>query len=190
MRSNKWLILGLVLSVGINVALIGFLAGRASHPGPLRNLDPTIGFMRILPNLPDQRRAELRPLLAEHFGAVRPSLRQMRQAQHELRRVIAADPFDPDQLAASLETLRRHLGTSQVASHGAFVRLVTALTPTERRLLIEILERPRQRRPRFPADGGRPDGKMPGATMDPPRVNNSSTHPVRRQLPGSLPWAD
>ena len=30
MHSNKWLILTLIVSLGANIALVGFLAGRAS----------------------------------------------------------------------------------------------------------------------------------------------------------------
>jgi uncharacterized membrane protein len=190
MRSSKWLILALVLSVGINVALIGYFAGRASHGGHPRNLDPTIGFMRVLPNLPDARRRELRPLARKHLREIVPSLRQMRGAQQRLSRVLLAEPFDARALEEVLEAIRQHMATSQVTSHAAFVNLASRLTPAERRLLVDIMQRPPQRRPGRPADVPPGDVKMLGPPpMEPTGANHSSARRIRNPIPGSLPAA-
>ena len=68
MRSNKWLILGLVVSVGVNIAMAGYLAGRASHGPALRHIDSTVGFMRVLRNLDAERREQLQPLVRGPCG--------------------------------------------------------------------------------------------------------------------------
>ncbi|MDH3642999.1 MAG: periplasmic heavy metal sensor [Gammaproteobacteria bacterium] len=148
MPTNKWLILTLIVSLGANVGLIGFLAGRAStadlRPGPL---DPTLGFARILPELPEARHDELRPLVREHMRSVRPSIRQIRGAQRDMRAAILADPFERSALESALARFREHLGGSQSASHASFVTLVEQLTPAERQVLVEVLRRePRHRR--------------------------------------------
>ena len=185
MRSNKWLILGLVLSIGANIALIGFIAGRASHLPPVFSPDPTVGFMRILPDLPETRRAELRGLTRRHMRAVVPGMRQMRQAQGDLRQAILADPFDEQALEATLQALRQHLGTVQVASHAGFVRLVAALTPAERQRLAEVMQRRRHGPPGFRREGHPGDGRMSSPPkMESTGVGISIARPVRRPLPG------
>jgi uncharacterized membrane protein len=142
------LIVGLVVSLGANIALIGFLAGRAStfDPRP-HGVDPTLGIARMLPELPEARRKALRPLVRAHMRSVRPSIREIRHAQQALGTAILADPFDREALESALAAFREHLAQSQVASHAAFVGLVEKLTPDERRLLVDVLQRePRHRR--------------------------------------------
>ena len=199
MRSNKWLILGLVISVGINVAIAGFFVGRISHGGHPPNLDPTIGFMRVLADLPEARRRELRPLAAERMRQVIPSLRAMRSAQRRLRELILAEPFDQTALEAALTAFRQHLSTSQVVSHRAFVQLITELSPAERRVLVDFIRHPRQGRPgagRRPgaAPGPEPrgaDGKMRDpADTEAPFADNVEyqigTDAIRHRLPGRV----
>lgn len=146
--NSKWLILLLIVSLGTNIALVGFLAGRASsvdlRPG---GLDPTLGFARILPELSQARHEALRPLVRAQMSSVRPSIRQIRRAQRDLGTAILADPFDRRAVEAALAAFRTHLADSQTASHAAFVDLVEMLTPAERKLLVEVLQRkPRHRR--------------------------------------------
>ncbi len=145
--------------------------------------------MRILPSLDEARRAELRSLAASDMRAVMPSVRQMRRAQRQMRSAIAADPFDAETLETALENLRGHLGSSQVASHAAFVKLVRALTPEERRLLVEVLKR-RPERPMFPPGRGRPGGKMSPSNMESSSVDHRRTYPVRYRLSDRLPAPD
>lgn len=164
MRSNKWLILTLIVSLGANIALVGFLVGRASsidlRPG---RLDPTFGFARILPELPQSRHDALRPLVREHIRSVRPSIREIRSAQRRLGTVLLAEPFERSQLESALARFREHLAASQVASHASFVALVEQLTPTERKLLVEVLQRQPRHGGRRAAGGGPllPDQKPP-----------------------------
>ncbi|MCZ6710704.1 MAG: periplasmic heavy metal sensor [Gammaproteobacteria bacterium] len=148
MSSSKWLTITLVVSLGANIALVGFLAGRASQfdlrPG---NLDPMMGFARILPELSRERHDVLRPLVREHMRSVKPSIREIRRAQRDLGAALLAEPFERAQMEDALTKFRKHLAHSQVSSHAAFVELVEQLTPGERRLLVEAQQRnPRQRR--------------------------------------------
>lgn len=152
MRSNKWLIIGLVVSIGANIGLVGFLAGRATaiDLGP-RGLNPMFGVARILPELSQARHDALQPLIREHMHRVRPSIRDIRNAQRALNAAILAEPFDRSALESALARFREHLAQSQVASHAAFVELVAALTPAERKLLVDAMRRgPRHHRRNLP----------------------------------------
>ena len=142
MTHNKWLIVSLVGSLAVNFALAGFFIGRASNIDLHRTLmDPTLGFSRVLSQLPDERRAELRPLIRHHFRGMRPSLGGIRQAQSELNEALTANPYDAARLVAALEQFREHLAENQMASHDSLVALVTALEPGERQLLVESMRR-------------------------------------------------
>jgi uncharacterized membrane protein len=152
MTNKRWLIAALVLSVVVNIALIGYLAGRASvrefGPPPL---DTALGAGRLLRELPDARRETLRPLLHEHIRELRPNLHAIRTAQAEIRAAIVAEPFEAETLEAALARFQRLLGTSQARGNASLVAFIAALEPAERVLLVERIGRP----PREPKPGYR-----------------------------------
>ncbi len=164
MRTNKWLIGGLVLSLIANLLLVGFLAGRMSGFGPPPGFgpDPTAGFFRLLGFLPDDRRAAITPELRKKMGDLLPVLRKMRGDQHDVFESLTADPFDPAALTAALTDLRTNLTAAQVASHQSFVEMAKSLTPDERKSLARAMRRPRmhssmgdsERRPPFGVHSG------------------------------------
>ena len=127
MRTNKWLIGGLVLSLIVNLLLVGFMAGRMSGfgPPPAFGPDPTAGFFRLLGFLPDERRVAIAPDLRKQMGELLPMLRKMRGDQREVFETLTAEPFD----AAALEAWRDYqamVGTGAVdldPGHGARPRL-------------------------------------------------------------------
>lgn len=143
MRTNKWLIGGLVLSLILNLLLVGFVAGRASGFGPPGwGPDPTAGFFRLLGFLSDDRRAAIAPELRKHKDELWPVLRKMRGEQREVFETLTADPFDPVALEAALADLRTNLSAAQVASHHAFVEMAKSLTQDERESLAHAMRRP------------------------------------------------
>jgi uncharacterized membrane protein len=157
MRSNRWLIGGLVLSVIFNLLLAGFVVGRLSGIGPPPGFgpDPTVGFVRMLGFLDDGRRASLRGQLREQLSAMMPMVRQMRRNQTAVLDALTREPFDRQALAASLDTLLDNLTAAQRESHKTFVALASELTATERGQLAREMRRtsPMRRHGR-PSEGG------------------------------------
>ena len=134
MNPNKWLVLTLIVSLAANFALVGFFTGRASGAGmgpPFA--DPMFGAGRVLHDLPEARRRELRSRLSAHSGGMRTSLRQLRRVQHHLEETFMADPFVEADLAGALDQFRDNLCSSMQESHASFVALSAALTAEERR---------------------------------------------------------
>ena len=104
MPRNKWLVLVLVLSLGANLAMAGFLAGRATgdRGGP-RLLDPNLRVTRaLLQQLPEERREALRPIVREQLRSIRPSVGGIREAQRDIESALVGEPFDPKKLEAAL----------------------------------------------------------------------------------------
>ena len=140
---SRWLIAALVVSLAVNLALAGFVAGRMTLPGPApAALDPSLGMFRVLRELPEPRREALRPLMVEHFRSLRGDLHRMRAAQRRINQALATQPFDPDALSAALEGFRRALLDSQRDNHRALVRVAGDMTSEERALLRDALTRP------------------------------------------------
>ncbi len=144
MRTNRWLIGGLVVSLILNLLLVGFMAGRMSGFGPPPGFgpDPTSGFFRLLGFLPDDRRAAIAPTLRKDMGELMPVLRKMRGDQHQVFETLTAEPFEPAALETALADLRTNLTAAQVASHHSFVEMAKSLTPEERKSLARAMRRP------------------------------------------------
>ncbi|NIP16356.1 MAG: periplasmic heavy metal sensor [Pseudomonadales bacterium] len=150
MPRNKWLILALGLSLGANLVMAGFLAGRVTSDqwGP-RLLDPNLRGTRVLlDQVPEARREVLRPLVRDQLRSIRPSIGGIRQAQREIEAALTAEPFDAAALKTALAAFRTHLDRSQETSHAAFVRLAGSLSSEERQLLGDGLASHGRHRPR------------------------------------------
>lgn len=140
MSSKRGLIVALIASLCINLALVGFLLGRASSFEFRRAINPMSGVARIFRELPEVRRDELRAHFRAHRQAMRPDLQGIRRAQTDLGEALLADPFDRAELESALDSFRDHLHASQISSNSAFVALVESLTSEERALLVRRMQ--------------------------------------------------
>lgn len=140
MSSKRGLIVALIASLCINLALVGFLLGRASSFEFRRAINPMSGVARIFRELPEVRREELRAHFRAHRQAMRPDLQGIRRAQTDLGEALLADPFDRAELESALDSFRDHLHASQISSNSAFVALVESLTSEERALLVRRMQ--------------------------------------------------
>ena len=152
---TKWLVIALVVSVVLNVGLLGFGIGYgAGSPVRARGIDPTEGLGRLLRSLPEERRAELAragaPVLSNdelrrRLGA---TLRDLRASQQVIASVVADEPFDRDRAAAALARFRAHFAANQTSYHQAFVEILDRLTPEERQQFLEEMRSAKDRRGR------------------------------------------
>lgn len=140
MSSKRGLIVALIASLCINLALVGFLLGRASSFEFRRAINPMSGVARIFQELPEVRREELRAHFRAHRQAMRPDLQGIRRAQTDLGEALLADPFERAELESALDSFRDHLHASQISSNSAFVALVESLTSEERALLVRRMQ--------------------------------------------------
>lgn len=165
MRNRSWLIIGLIVSLGANLALAGFVAGQMSRPDRSATLDPSFGLFRVLRELPDARRDEFRPTIREHFRVLRGDLRRMRAAQRGIDDALAREPFEPDALDRALADFRSALLDVQQANHEVLVEVAQSMSGPERARLVAAMKQPRglyRRRARNdgPDDDGRRDGSV------------------------------
>jgi len=145
-NGRRGLKIALLCSLAVNLALLGFVAGRLGPPGGQRPaLDPVRAFVPFLRELPQSRRDELRPLLRERLAGRRGDLQRLREVQQDVRRALTAEPFDAGELAGALASQRALLGAHHRVSHETFVALVSRLSAAERKALSERLRQGRGR---------------------------------------------
>lgn len=163
MSRSRWLTILLVVSVGLNIAAVGFIAGRATGDRfrpPFAN--PLLGSGGLIRDLPEPRREQLSRIMREHGRDLHSSIREMRRAQDALREALAAPEFDRDETAAALDAFRDSLCSSMTRGNETIIALAQAMTPEERMQLVERMERHgpgKMRRPPPPDEpGGWADG--------------------------------
>lgn len=155
---NRWLVGGLVVSVVLNLLLVGFVIGRLATGPPLMAPDPTAGFGRLLRFLPDERRDAVTPMLREQVRDVMRTARGLRREHEAVYDALVAEPYDPAALEAALAGLRTTLNATQEIAHRSLVEVAGTLTVEERRQLAEAMRKPPWRRE---GRHGPPTGAMP-----------------------------
>lgn len=140
--SSKWLRILLVLSLGLNLLVVGVGVGRVvagdSSDKPPRSRD--IGFGPYTRALSDNDRQALRGALMRGEREVRVGRAAMKKSFDDMLSALRADPFDSDALTAVFDdqlnvmTGRQKLGMSVMAD-----RLIAA-TDAERAAFADRLE--------------------------------------------------
>lgn len=161
--TRKWLAIGLGLSLCLNVVLGGLIAvhrfrsGRLGPPPPGALLGGP-GLLRAVLQAAGGPRDERVRALRERDGVgPRGFLQGLHAREAEVRRALAAEPFDSARLEAALRQmeLERHRGAT--LADESTLRMLPLLTDTERREVVKSLDMGgRHRGPRGPLGPGGP----------------------------------
>ncbi len=170
---SKLLLLALLLSVGVNLFLVGGIIYRvtlhsAFGPPPMpRN----VGW--LVRDLSDARQQELQPLLENNRQQSEALRREIFNAQRRVNELMVSSNFDSAALNSAFAQLRSTSADYQAVSHQQTVDILSRLSETERKLAQEFIER------RGPRGGGSERGQFqsrpPGPNGEPqtrPRPNN------------------
>tara|TARA_B110000091_G_C13595098_1_gene382240 strand:+ start:171 stop:722 length:552 start_codon:yes stop_codon:yes gene_type:complete len=165
MTKNKFLLLGLLLSISINLFFVGGIAYRiADFQGerPGRPLPPNVGW--IVRDLEESRRSELEPQLRQSVEATFLIRREMMNAQRQVNELMSAQPFDGDALNAAFADLRDASIRYQALSHDQTSDILALLSEEERQAAMEFVQRrgPRDGRDGFRGRDGGPGFRGPG----------------------------
>jgi len=160
MTKNKLFLLGLLLSIAINLFFVGGIAYRVtSFQGERsgRPLPPNVGW--IVRDLEESRRSELEPQLRESFAEIDPIRREMMSAQRQVNELMSAQPFDGSALNTAFASLREVNIRYQALSHEQTSNILSLLSEEERQAALEFVQR---RGPRDGRDGFRGRDGSPG----------------------------
>ena len=173
MIERKWLVTIVVISVALNLLLVGFYIGQQPLPGRTNvSINPTMGLPRMLQGLPEDRRRALLQDVDVSRREIASRHRALQNVQIDIERIMATEPFDAEQLAQALDNFRRRFDENQEYGHRLLVQLLVEMNPDERSAFRNALERlgtrPEQRRP--------PDM---GTNRPPPRFDRDQQRPPR-----------
>ncbi len=137
----RWLWIGLVVSIALNLLVIGTVAG-AFWKLNKKNSSLRGGFNRsivlFVRQLPEARQAEIRPLIRNVRKKIRPLRRSLRRQRREHTDLLTQEPFDKARFQASIERLLASETKVRRAVRLPLVELLAKLTPAERRKLIAM----------------------------------------------------
>ena len=148
MVSKRWLIVLLLISISLNIGMVGFVAGRASA-GDFRppRLDATMNLGHVLRQLPPERRELLSEPIADHLRSMRGQMRAVRERQQQLNVQLRAEPLDQEALGAALDNFQQAMCSSMAAGKPSLLALAQQMTPAERALLTRRSRPPRMKQP-------------------------------------------
>jgi uncharacterized membrane protein len=146
-RAAKWLLAGLIVSLGLNLFLGSMIFGRHFHQPhgemfaeravpaadrPLRRI-----AQRMFASIPDDQR----PILESAFAEQRPKLaaasQAARDAREKVRVILGTEPFDQAALDRAFNELRDRTEEVQKVMHTTIASAAAKMTPEGRKRLAE-----------------------------------------------------
>ena len=154
----KWLGIGLVASLALNLFVIGAWVGKiARHERP-ETERVTLGAMTD--SLSPEGRKLLRAAMHMNRKEAIPIFKELNAARDRANDALDASPYDPEAYAAALRDLRTYSEAGQTLLHATLVDVVGRLSPGDRHRLAQeskkLLEATRKR------------GRRNGGPGDPP----------------------
>ncbi len=153
--NKNWLTALLVVSVSINLLLVGVVMGRALF-GPEDR--PPLDW--AMTELSEDTRQSLKQQMRKHRHETMPIRRDFRAAQKELRKILEQAPYDPVAVEQAFSRLRQATGAMQISMHTQMTQVLADLSPEERIKVYRALSHPRGPSGRRPG-GGRPADGSP-----------------------------
>lgn len=141
-RSGRGVKIALALSLALNLLILGLVGGAVLAIGGRGGDDPrlrTLGLGPFALALEREDRAAVRDRLDGE--ALRAERRALGAGLVQLRRVLAADPFDRAAAEAALGRVGGATLAQQEQAHAALLDQIAQMTEAERRALAERLDR-------------------------------------------------
>ncbi len=142
---RRWLMPTLLISLAINLLIVGIVVGFAISPKGHRNADRAGGHARSIIGEPFVRALPQadRQALIKAIGAERGRLRENRAALRDrfeaLLVALHADPFDADAISQLLGEQQSVAASRQRIGEGLLIERLTAMSPDERAAYAERL---------------------------------------------------
>lgn len=155
---NKGLIVALALSLGANVFLGGFVAGRLAGPR-MHGAPFGSGVIDTAPaefaQMSAEARREFRRVFAEERRAIRDDWRAGAEIRREFVEALGADAFDRAAAEAAADKLAAFEGERRAKAGRVLVDVAAKLSPEDRKAFAAALAARQERR------GRRGDGPPP-----------------------------
>jgi uncharacterized membrane protein len=132
------LLFGLIVSVAINLFLVGAISGRVINRSAIEVLPPP-SVSWIMRELEPEARRTLQPQMQEYGESLRPLRGDMFRAQREVNRLMAQDPLDRDAIRTAFRELRQANIIYQEMSHEQVAAVFSQLTAEQRQRALRFM---------------------------------------------------
>lgn len=136
----KWLIGVAVVSLCVNLFLVGLMAGHWIYGpgfGPGGPDGPRRGFEAMIAGVPE----DLRPLIKKKFDEAKPQFQAQREKIHAARDKVAAaaeaDPFDPAAFDQAFREFQEAMGGMGAIAHQTIREILPQIPAEQRKQLVE-----------------------------------------------------
>lgn len=142
-KQGKGLRIALAVSLALNFAVIGLVAGAMLHDGPgLRTpVVRDLGFGPYTEALSPEDRKALRRQLFERAPEIRETRRMMRDDTKALLALLRADPFDGPAFAARMQDQHSRMEMQSRLGQSLLEDFILAMPAEERHAFADRLER-------------------------------------------------
>ncbi len=143
-RTARWVKIALALSLALNLAIVGMVAGVVLRAGDRGDGAPelrTLGLGPFALALTRDDRDELRGRIERHGEPLRQERRAIGQALRAVQAALLAEPFDRAAAEAAFAQSRDLAGSLQATGHGALLDQIETMSAGERTELAERLAR-------------------------------------------------
>ena len=157
--SRRGLKIALAISVALNLAVVGVVAGAVLRGGTMRDqMVRDLGFGPFAEALTDTDRTSLRRAFVQRSPGLRDLRETMRQDMSNVLAALRARPFDPGAMRSALEAQAERLNGQMKLGQELLAERIDAMTEAERLAFADRLETSLRHGPH----GDRPgDGKGP-----------------------------
>lgn len=141
-KSGKGLRIALALSLALNLAVLGLVAGAMLRDGPgMRTaMVRDLGFGPYTEALSPEDRKSLRRALFDRAPEIRETRRLMRDDTEALLALLRADPFDPAALSARMDTQHDRLSNQLRLGQDLLQEFILAMPGDARAAFADRLE--------------------------------------------------
>jgi uncharacterized membrane protein len=144
-KTVKWLGIGLVVSLGLNLFVLGAWVGKiARHGNTVETERVTLGPMTE--SLSPEGRQLVRQSIRTNRKEAIPIFKELNAARERANQALETDPFDPAAYEAALRDIRAYSEAGQALLHTTLVDVVSRLSMDDRRRLAEESRRLSSRR--------------------------------------------
>ena len=144
-RAVRWLGIALVLSLSLNLLIVGFAVTRAySHWGKRWQGNTSIGQVmregrRFVRGLPRERRRELIAIVKARRAEFRADKAEVREAVRTFASALKQEPYEVSQVEGALKQLQAEADTLFDKGRSVTLEVIAALTAEERRAFADRL---------------------------------------------------
>ncbi len=146
-QGKPWMKILLVISLGMNLAVVGLVIGaKISGHGPRGMSHANGSGMRALMHaLPNSKRADVRKYFHENRDKIRAKDDVMRTSLDNIATAITAQPFDANVLNEAFSAQRAHIVTMTENAQQAFVVIIASMTDKERAEYVDNMKEQRHK---------------------------------------------